>query len=307
MNSRWNRNCQQLLDGFTALAVCHSRHCHPRSRSPRLRSQRLRFKEKCPPPQQTAQNLSQTSPVVCATSLTAQRRANQAAFEQGPMRKYRALPPTVERRQRMFIMKTMERGVVSRSQRRLVRSEGRVTPYLALPGIGNGRAATRDYNRGGQIMGQIFKKSRCAWRDHHRRGCSSLLNQQCGQSCENPQGRRCPKLGEPNESSKRYQGCEAFGETGAGLIAKIPFFEQIVWSTKRIRRRPRWSSSQVLSTDTAFRLQVDALCPVSGSPIRCAMYIGRRQRRNGFRRKLRQFGLGSEKRLGKSGPFCRLA
>ena len=37
------------------------------------------------------------------------------------------------------------------------------------------------------------------------------------------------QLGEPKRIVNRYQAGEAFGETGAGLIAKIPFFEQIVW------------------------------------------------------------------------------
>jgi membrane protease subunit HflC len=47
-----------------------------------------------------------------------------------------------------------------------------------------------------------------------------------------------------------------FGRTGAGLIARYPFVEQIVWIDKRIQS-VEMTRQQVLSTDQ-YRLQVDA-------------------------------------------------
>jgi len=64
------------------------------------------------------------------------------------------------------------------------------------------------------------------------------------------------RFGEPVRIINRYQTGVAFGNTGAGLIAKIPFAEQIVWIDKRILD-VEMEQQQVLSTDQ-LRLQVDA-------------------------------------------------
>lgn len=64
------------------------------------------------------------------------------------------------------------------------------------------------------------------------------------------------RFGEPVRIVNRYQPKEAFGHTGAGLIARIPFAEQIVWIDKRVLSI-EMERQQVLSTDQ-LRLQVDA-------------------------------------------------
>jgi membrane protease subunit HflC len=64
------------------------------------------------------------------------------------------------------------------------------------------------------------------------------------------------RFGEPQRIINRYQTGETFGEAGAGLTARIPFMEQIVWIDKRILSVDM-ERQQVLSTDQ-LRLQVDA-------------------------------------------------
>ena len=64
------------------------------------------------------------------------------------------------------------------------------------------------------------------------------------------------RFGEPQRTVNKYQRGEQFGNTNAGLIARIPFMEQIVWIDKRILSIPM-ERQQVLSTDQ-LRLQVDA-------------------------------------------------
>ncbi len=64
------------------------------------------------------------------------------------------------------------------------------------------------------------------------------------------------RFGEPVRIVNRYQDKLPFGQTGAGLIARIPFAEQIVWIDKRILD-VEMEQQQVLSTDQ-LRLQVDA-------------------------------------------------
>ncbi|MEO9470235.1 protease modulator HflC [Parasphingorhabdus sp.] len=64
------------------------------------------------------------------------------------------------------------------------------------------------------------------------------------------------RFGEPVRIINRYQDGAEFGQTGAGLIAKIPFAEQIEWIDKRILD-VEMEQQQVLSTDQ-LRLQVDA-------------------------------------------------
>ncbi|WP_407673747.1 protease modulator HflC [Parasphingorhabdus litoris] len=64
------------------------------------------------------------------------------------------------------------------------------------------------------------------------------------------------RFGEPVRIINRYQGDVPFGQTGAGLLPKIPFFEQVEWIDKRILD-VEMEQQQVLSTDQ-LRLQVDA-------------------------------------------------
>jgi len=64
------------------------------------------------------------------------------------------------------------------------------------------------------------------------------------------------RFGEPQRTINRYRPNETFGGTGAGLAARLPFLEQIVWIDKRIQSIGM-ENQQVLSTDQ-LRLQVDA-------------------------------------------------
>ncbi|PSJ43153.1 protease modulator HflC [Allosphingosinicella deserti] len=63
-------------------------------------------------------------------------------------------------------------------------------------------------------------------------------------------------FGKVQRTVNRYQPGETFGTSHAGLIARVPFFEQIVWVDKRIQSVDM-ERQQVLSTDQ-LRLQVDA-------------------------------------------------
>jgi membrane protease subunit HflC len=64
------------------------------------------------------------------------------------------------------------------------------------------------------------------------------------------------RFGEPVRIVNRYVPNEQFGATGAGVIARLPFAEQIVWIDKRVLS-VEMERQQVLSTDQ-LRLQVDA-------------------------------------------------
>ncbi len=64
------------------------------------------------------------------------------------------------------------------------------------------------------------------------------------------------RFGQPVRTFNVYRENEEFGRTGAGLIARIPFAEQIVWVDKRVIA-VEMEQQQVLSTDQ-LRLEVDA-------------------------------------------------
>ena len=64
------------------------------------------------------------------------------------------------------------------------------------------------------------------------------------------------RFGQPQRVLNRYQPNEEFGRTGAGLAARVPFVDQIVWIDKRIQSI-EMENQQVLSTEQ-YRLQVDA-------------------------------------------------
>ena len=64
------------------------------------------------------------------------------------------------------------------------------------------------------------------------------------------------RFGKPVAIVNRYQGTERFGNSGAGLIVRVPFVDQIVWLDKRVMDI-EMDDQQVLSTDQ-LRLNVDA-------------------------------------------------
>jgi membrane protease subunit HflC len=64
------------------------------------------------------------------------------------------------------------------------------------------------------------------------------------------------RFGEPERIINPYRANTDFGQTGAGIIARWPFMEEIVWIDKRILS-VEMDRQQVLSTDQ-LRLQVDA-------------------------------------------------
>lgn len=64
------------------------------------------------------------------------------------------------------------------------------------------------------------------------------------------------RFGQPKRVINAYHPGQDFGRTGAGLIARWPFMEQVVWIDKRILSI-KMDRQQVLSTDQ-LRLQVDA-------------------------------------------------
>ncbi|MDP8913086.1 MAG: protease modulator HflC [Pseudomonadota bacterium] len=64
------------------------------------------------------------------------------------------------------------------------------------------------------------------------------------------------RFGDPQRIINPYQAGIPFGQTGAGVIARIPFVEEIHWIDKRILS-VEMDRQQVLSTDQ-LRLQVDA-------------------------------------------------
>lgn len=64
------------------------------------------------------------------------------------------------------------------------------------------------------------------------------------------------RFGQPERILNRYRPGERFGMDGAGLAARIPFVDRIVWIDKRIQSIDM-ENQQVLSADQ-LRLQVDA-------------------------------------------------
>ncbi len=64
------------------------------------------------------------------------------------------------------------------------------------------------------------------------------------------------RLQQPIGIINRYHPNEPFGRTGAGVIARIPFFDRIVWIDKRVLD-VELDNQQVLSVDQE-RLEVDA-------------------------------------------------
>jgi membrane protease subunit HflC len=85
------------------------------------------------------------------------------------------------------------------------------------------------------------------------------------------------RVGEPVRIYNRYDPKQKFGHTGAGLIARVPFFESIVWVDKRVLDFDMQRQA-VLSTDQ-LRLEVDAFARYRiVDPIR--MYVTARNEKN---------------------------
>ena len=85
------------------------------------------------------------------------------------------------------------------------------------------------------------------------------------------------RFGEPQRVINRYRPNETFGNTGAGLAARWPFIDQVVWIDKRIQSISM-ENQQVLSTDQ-LRLQVDAFARYRiVNPLQ--MYISARSEQN---------------------------
>ena len=85
------------------------------------------------------------------------------------------------------------------------------------------------------------------------------------------------RFGDPDRTINRYREGVPFGRTGATLIARIPFVEEIVWIDKRILS-VGMERQQVLSTDQ-LRLQVDAFARYRiVDPVRMYISAGTEQR-----------------------------
>ena len=64
------------------------------------------------------------------------------------------------------------------------------------------------------------------------------------------------RLGDPVRTVNKYKPGQDYGSTGAGVVFRIPFIEQVVWVDKRVLD-VEMEQQQVLSTDQ-LRLEVDA-------------------------------------------------
>jgi membrane protease subunit HflC len=85
------------------------------------------------------------------------------------------------------------------------------------------------------------------------------------------------RFGQPERILNRYRPNEQFGASGAGLAARVPFVDGIVWIDKRIQSIDM-ENQQVLSADQ-LRLQVDAFARYRiVDPLR--MYISARTEEN---------------------------
>ena len=85
------------------------------------------------------------------------------------------------------------------------------------------------------------------------------------------------RFGEPISIVNRYVPTQSYGQSGAGLIARVPFLDQIVWVDKRVMD-VEMDRQQVLSTDQ-LRLNVDAYARFRiTDPLRTYITAGNEQR-----------------------------
>lgn len=110
------------------------------------------------------------------------------------------------------------------------------------------------------------------------------------------------RFGKPETVYNAYRPNEDFGATGAGVIFKIPFIDQITWIDKRVRDFDMERQS-VLSTDQ-LRLEVDAYARYRiVDPLRMAITAGSERRVEEALRPILGSSLRNE--LGKR-PFAAL-
>ena len=110
------------------------------------------------------------------------------------------------------------------------------------------------------------------------------------------------RFGEPISIVNRYKPTEDFGRSGAGLIARWPFIDNIVWVDKRILAVDM-ERQQVLSTDQ-LRLNVDAYARYRiVDPLRMVITAGNERRVSDELRPILGSALRNE--LGKR-PFAAL-
>jgi len=110
------------------------------------------------------------------------------------------------------------------------------------------------------------------------------------------------RFGKPEKVYNAYRPNEDFGHTGAGVIWKIPFIDQIVWIDKRVRDFDMERQS-VLSTDQ-LRLEVDAYARYRiVDPLRMSITAGSERRVEEALRPILGSSLRNE--LGKR-PFAAL-
>jgi membrane protease subunit HflC len=110
------------------------------------------------------------------------------------------------------------------------------------------------------------------------------------------------RWGKPVRVINPYRPGVAFGRTGAGLIARTPFVEQIVWIDKRIQS-VEMDNQQVLSTDQQ-RMQVDAFARYRiVDPLK--MYIAARTEENVSAQLQPILGSAARNELGRR-PFASL-
>lgn len=85
------------------------------------------------------------------------------------------------------------------------------------------------------------------------------------------------RFGKPISIVNRYIPGQTYGASGAGLIARVPFFDQVVWVDKRVMDI-EMDRQQVLSTDQ-LRLNVDAYARFRiVDPLRTYITAGNEQR-----------------------------
>lgn len=85
------------------------------------------------------------------------------------------------------------------------------------------------------------------------------------------------RFGKPISIVNRYVPGQKYGQSGAGLIARMPFFDQVVWVDKRVMDI-EMDRQQVLSTDQ-LRLNVDAYARFRiVDPLRTYITAGSEQR-----------------------------
>ena len=110
------------------------------------------------------------------------------------------------------------------------------------------------------------------------------------------------RFGQPQRIYNKYRPDEHYGETGAGLLVRVPFVDRIVWIDKRIQSIAM-ENQQILSADQ-LRLEVDAFALYRiVDPLR--MYIAARSEQNVSEQLQPILGSALRNELGRQ-PFAAL-